>query len=163
MRVKRSGLAPGLANARSPGGAKFANAPSQGGDKAGKCPAVARGRGGGSWLGTAGIDWCITLPKYEQPTPSSPLPDSDQLISTIWSSFQFITWEWFRTLHKFLHEVQTIRICFYDCDGDIIFVSDDIHAKIPQKLNYESKKIQILGESGINSKLKHRKAHNSIL
>ena len=45
----------------------------------------------------------------------------------------------------------------------MIFVSDDIHAKIPRKLNYESKKIQILGENGINSKLKHRKAHNSIL
>ena len=39
----------------------------------------------------------------------------------------------------------------------MIFVSDDIPAKIPQKLNYESKKIQILGENGINSKLKHRK------
>ena len=41
--------------------------------------------------------------------------------------------------------------------SDIIFVSDDIPAKIPQKLNYESEKIQILGENGINSKLKHRK------
>ena len=39
----------------------------------------------------------------------------------------------------------------------MIFVSDDIPAKIPQKLNYESKKIQILGENGINFKLKHRK------
>ena len=32
-----------------------------------------------------------------------------------------------------------------------------------QKPNFESKEIQILGENGINSKLKHRKAHNSIL
>ena len=31
---------------------------------------------------------------------------------------------------------------------------------MPQKLNYESEKIQILGENGIISKLKHRKAHN---
>ena len=34
---------------------------------------------------------------------------------------------------------------------------------MPQKLNYESKKIQILVENGINSKIKHRKANNSIL
>ena len=31
------------------------------------------------------------------------------------------------------------------------------------KPNFESKKIRILGENGINSKLKHRKALNSIL
>ena len=53
MRVKSSQIASGLANARSPGSAKFANAhlPPQT-KKAGKCPAVARGleRGGkGSW------------------------------------------------------------------------------------------------------------------
>ena len=39
--------------------------------------------------------------------------------------------------------------------------------KIPQKPNFQSKKIRIwekmLGKNGINSKLKHRKAHNSIL
>ena len=34
---------------------------------------------------------------------------------------------------------------------------------MPQKLNFESKKIRILGENGINSKLKYKKAHNSIL
>ena len=34
---------------------------------------------------------------------------------------------------------------------------------MPQKANFDSKEIQILGENGINSKLKHRKAHNSIL
>ena len=44
-----------------------------------------------------------------------------------------------------------------------MFFSDDIHAKMPQKPNFESTKIRILGENGINSKLKHRKAHNSIL
>ena len=46
MRGKSSGMAPGLANARPPGSAKFANARPPGNDKAGKCPAVA---GGGSW------------------------------------------------------------------------------------------------------------------
>ena len=92
------------------------------------------------------------------PTPPPPPTPKHLIISTIWSSRQFITREWFRTLYKFVHEVRTITICFYACD--IIFVSDDICAKIPRKLNYESKKIQILGENGINAKLKHRKAHN---
>ena len=34
---------------------------------------------------------------------------------------------------------------------------------MPKKLDYESKIIRILGENWINSKLKHRKAHDSIL
>ena len=34
---------------------------------------------------------------------------------------------------------------------------------MPQKPSFESKKIRILGENEINSKLEHRKAHNSIL
>ena len=42
-------------------------------------------------------------------------------------------------------------------------MSDEINAKMPQKLNFESKKIRILGENGINSKLNYRKAHNLIL
>ena len=41
--------------------------------------------------------------------------------------------------------------------GHMIFVSDEIRVKMPQK------EIRILGENGINSKLKHRKAHNLIL
>ena len=39
----------------------------------------------------------------------------------------------------------------FTCDckyGKIIFVSDEICAKMLQKLNYESKKIQIWGENG---------------
>ena len=55
----------------------------------------------------------------------------------------------------------TIRVC--DCNGEIIFVSGKLRAKMLQKPNFESKEIRILGENGINSKLKHRKAHNSIL
>ena len=47
--------------------------------------------------------------------------------------------------------------------GEIIFVSDEICAKMTQKPNYKSKEIQILGENEISSKLKHRKAHNLIL
>ena len=62
--------------------------------------------------------------------------------------------------YEVLHEVQTITIRSYDCNGEIIFFIDEICAKMPQKLNYESEKIQILGENGIISKLKHRKAHN---
>ena len=55
---------------------------------------------------------------------------------------------------------RTITVSFYDCNGEIIKL---IRAKMPQKANFESNEIQILGENGINSKLKHRKAHNSIL
>ena len=47
--------------------------------------------------------------------------------------------------------------------GEIIFVNDEILAKMPQKPNFESRKIRSLGENGINSKLKQRKAYNSIL
>ena len=69
-----------------------------------------------------------------------------------------------RTLYKVLHmRYRTITISFYDCNVEIIFVSDEICVKMPQKPNFDSKKIQILGENGINSKLKHRKAHYSIL
>ena len=46
MRVLSSEIATGLANARSPGSAKFANT-HPGTEKAGKCPAAAQGRGGG--------------------------------------------------------------------------------------------------------------------
>ena len=58
---------------------------------------------------------------------------------------------------------RTITINVYDCNGEIIFVTDEIHAKMPQKPNFDWKKIRILGENGINSKLKHIKAYNSIL
>ena len=58
---------------------------------------------------------------------------------------------------------RTITISFYDCNGEIIFVTDGLRAKMPQKLNFDWKKIRILGENGMNFKLKHRKAHNSIL
>ena len=52
---------------------------------------------------------------------------------------------------------------FYDCNGEIIFVSDEIRAKMPQKPNCESKKIRILGENEINSKLKHRKEEIAVV
>ena len=51
MRVKSSGMARGLANARTPGSAKFANAPPLGLTR----PRSSRGGG----LGAGGIDWCI--------------------------------------------------------------------------------------------------------
>ena len=58
---------------------------------------------------------------------------------------------------------KTISISVYDCNGEIIFVSDKLRAKMLQKPNFESKEIRILGENEINSKLKHTKAHNSTL
>ena len=57
-----------------------------------------------------------------------------------------------RTLYEFLHEVQTIIIRFYDREGEIIFVSDQICAKRPKKPNYESKKIGILRKNRKNPK-----------
>ena len=64
MGVKSLGMALGLANARPPGSAKFANAPPPGRtprtDKAGKCPAVARGEGGG-----AGHRWNCLMHKQK--------------------------------------------------------------------------------------------------
>ena len=49
-----------------------------------------------------------------------------------------------------------------NCNGEIIFVSE-ICVKVPQKPNFDSKRIRILGGNGINSKLKHRNVHNPIL
>ena len=54
MRVKSSGMAPGLANARPPGRAKFANAPPRDW-QGGQMPRSSPGE-----EGAGGIDWCIT-------------------------------------------------------------------------------------------------------
>ena len=45
-----------------------------------------------------------------------------------------------------------------NCNGEI-----EIRTEIPQKPKYKSEEIWILEANGINSKLKYRKAHNSIL
>ena len=66
MRVKSSGIARGLGNARPPGTTKFANAPTPGTDKAGKGPAVAPGG-----LGGAGIDRCISQTSFGGETGGS--------------------------------------------------------------------------------------------
>ena len=47
MRVKTSGMAPGLANARPPGSAKFANAPPPGLTRQANAPQWPGGGGGG--------------------------------------------------------------------------------------------------------------------
>ena len=61
MRVKSSGLAPGLANARPPGSAKFANTTSPGLTRRGTAPLRSSPGGGGGRgvLGAAEIDCCI--------------------------------------------------------------------------------------------------------
>ena len=99
-------------------------------------------------------------PEQQQPTPQPRLrpPDKHNSIQSLIHHMG-----WLRTLHEVLHEVQTITIRFYDCNGEFIFVSGEIRTKMPQKPNYKSKKIWIFGENGINSKLKHRKANDSIL
>ena len=54
MRVKSSGMARGLTNARPPGSAKFANAPHPGLTRRANAPQLPGG--GGRGLGTGGID-----------------------------------------------------------------------------------------------------------
>ena len=49
MRVKSSGMARGLANARPPGSAKFANAPPPGLTRRASASQLPGGRGGGGW------------------------------------------------------------------------------------------------------------------
>ena len=53
MRVKSSGMAPGLANARPPGSEKFANAPPPGLTRRANAPQYP---GGGGKRGAGGID-----------------------------------------------------------------------------------------------------------
>ena len=55
MRVKSPGIAPGKANARPPGRAKFANAPPPGVTRRANAPQLP----GGGGMGAAGIDSCI--------------------------------------------------------------------------------------------------------
>ena len=77
-------------------------------------------------------------PKQQQPIPKPSLrpPDKHNSIQSLIHHMG-----WLRTLHEVLHEVQTITIRFYDCNGEFIFVSGEIRTKIPQKPNYKSKKI----------------------
>ena len=60
VRVKSSGLARGLANARPPGSATFANAPPPGLTRRANAPQLP---GGG--LGAGGIDWCINTVRQQ--------------------------------------------------------------------------------------------------
>ena len=72
--------------------------------------------------------WRLSLlhhPPPQKKRTTNP-PDPDPPRPTIWSSPQFVTCEWFRTLYEVLHEVQTITIWFYDCNGKIISDSDEL-------------------------------------
>ena len=102
----------------------------------------------------------IPSPNINNPPPP---PTPKHLISTIWSSRQFITREWFRTLYKFVHEVRTITICFYACD--IIFHCQWWYrymCKNTPGTELWIKENSNFGRNGINAKLKHRKAHNGL-
>ena len=92
------------------------------------------------------------LPEYQWSTP--PLPHKHISIQPLIGLGHYM---------KSYMRYKTITISVYDCNGEIIFVSDKLRAKMLQKPNFESKEIRILGENEINSKLKHTKAHNSIL
>ena len=54
MRVKSSGMAPGVGKCPAPGQCKICKCPTPGTDKVGKCPAVARG----------GEGWAQIQPQY---------------------------------------------------------------------------------------------------
>ena len=104
--------------------------------------------------------FCITPPppsEYQRSTPLLPTPRPPHKHNSIQTLTRL------RTLYEVLHELQIVTIRFYGCNGEIIFVSDAIRAKMLQKPNFESKTTRILGEKGINSKVKHRKAQNAIL
>ena len=60
MRVKSSGMARGLANARPPGGAKFANVPPPG-LQGGQMPRTGSSPGGGDWAQVELTDALYTI------------------------------------------------------------------------------------------------------
>ena len=79
VRVKSSGLARGLANARPPGSATFANAPPPGLTRWANAPQLpgGGGGGGGGGLGAGGIDWCIICVLFsKKPSRRSSCRDS---------------------------------------------------------------------------------------
>ena len=73
------------------------------------------------------------------PTPPPPSNINDQPPSHKHNSIQSLIG--LGHYMKSYMRYRTITISFYDCDGEIIFVSDEIRAKIPQKPNFDSKKI----------------------
>ena len=91
---------------------------------------------------------------FNIPLPPPPTPNKHNWIQSLIGLGHYM---------KSYMRYRTITISVYDSNGEIIFVTDEIHVKMPQKPNFDWKKIRILGENGINSKLKHWKAHNSIL
>ena len=113
----------------------------------------------------------IPPPQYQRSTPLLPPPPRPISIIIIINLYLYTKSQGqfdpdpnrLRTLYEVLHELQIITIHFYGCNGEIIFVSDAIRAKMPQKPSFESKTIRILGEKGVNSKVKHRKAQYAIL
>ena len=86
-------------------------------------------------------------PEYQWLTP---LPNKHNSIQFLIGSGHYM---------KSYMRYRTITISVYDSNGEILFfVTDEIHVKMPQKPNFDWKKIRILGVMGKNSKLKHRKA-----
>ena len=59
--------------------------------------------------------------------------------------------------YEVLQVVQT-KIRFYDCNGKIIFVSDEICAKMPQKPKYEWQKNSNFGRKWGNFKIEAQKS-----
>ena len=93
VRVKSSGLARGLANARPPGSATFANAPPPGLTRRANAPQLPGGE-----LGAGGIDWCIKGRGHDRrlsldPNSSPKLPRKKTAILTMLYKMHCTSWD----------------------------------------------------------------------
>ena len=82
--------------------------------------------------------------------------------TTNWPSPQ---WEWLRTLYKsyLRYILSKFAVIVFTCfDDRIIFVSDWIRAKMPQKPYCECEKFKFRAKNGLDLKLRHRQAPKMI-
>ena len=64
--------------------------------------------------------FCTTPPLYVNSPPPQPHHHHHRQ-----TSHQIITWAWLRALFEVLHELHTIKIRFYHCNDEKIFVVSD--------------------------------------
>ena len=90
----------------------------------------------------------FAIPCKHQPPPFEPPPPSTQVDPIP----NYNTLGWLRTLYEVLHEVQTIKICFFD---EMVLSEMKICPKKPWKPLLWSKTFQSFGSNRLTSKLKH--------
>ena len=64
----------------------------------------------------------------DQPPPRPPAPHKHNSIQSLIGLGHY--------MNSYMR-YRTITISVYDCNGEIIFVTDEIHAKMPQKPNFD--------------------------